>query len=135
MNRRAALSALAIFATLPFAAAPLVTMAHAAEKQQFEQNAFVAAQSAGKPILIDVHAPWCPTCKAQAPILAKLESDPKFKNLVVFEVDFDSRKDVLRKLGVRTQSTLITFRGRQEVGRSVGDTDPGSIAALLNKTI
>ncbi|MDB5611221.1 MAG: Thiol-disulfide isomerase or thioredoxin [Bradyrhizobium sp.] len=32
------------------------------------------------------------------------------------------------------QSTLITFKGSQETGRSVRDTDPSSIAALLDKT-
>jgi thioredoxin 1 len=33
------------------------------------------------------------------------------------------------------QSTLIAFKGEHETGRSVGDTDPSSIAALLNKTL
>jgi hypothetical protein len=33
------------------------------------------------------------------------------------------------------QSTLITFKGEQEVGRSVGDTRRGSIEALLDKAL
>jgi thioredoxin 1 len=33
------------------------------------------------------------------------------------------------------QSTLIAFKGQGETGRSVGDTDRSSIAALLNKTL
>jgi len=49
------------------------------------------AQAAGKPILIEVSAPWCPTCKAQAPILSRLSNDGRFKELVRFNVDFDSR--------------------------------------------
>ncbi len=117
------------------AALALVSPAFAMDKQPFDAKAFEAAQTAGRPILIDVSAPWCPTCKAQAPILQKLTADPKFKNLAVFVVDFDSRKDVLRDFNVRTQSTLIVFKGKQEAGRSTGDTNAASIAALLNKAI
>jgi hypothetical protein len=49
-------------------------------------------------------------------------------------VDFDSQKDAVKAFGARMQSTLITFKGSLETGRSVGDTNPGSIAALLDKT-
>lgn len=97
----------------------------------FTPAAFEAAQKAGKPILIDVSAPWCPVCKAQAPTLAALPAVPEFKGLTVFSVDFDTQKDVLRSLGVQKQSTLIVFAGAKETGRTVGDTDPQSIRALV----
>ena len=97
--------------------------------------AFAAAQKAGKGILIDVSAPWCPVCQAQQPILSGLFAEPEYKDLVVFEVDFDSRKDVLKALNVRQQSTLIVFKGAVETGRSVGVTDPAAIAALVGKSI
>ena len=80
-------------------------------------------------------APWCPVCKAQAPILSKLLSDPRFKNMVAFSVDFDSQKDLLQKFGVRQQSTLIVFKGKAESGRSTGDTKESSIESLLAKAI
>ena len=105
--------------------------AHAAEKVNYDAKSFAAAQAAGKPILVEIHATWCPTCKAQAPILSDLEKQDKFKN---FHVDFDSQKDAVKAFGARMQSTLITFKGPLETGRSVGDTNPGSIAALLDKT-
>lgn len=111
------------------------SQAIAMEKKAFDSKAFEAAQAANKPILVEVHAPWCPTCKAQAPILQKLTADPKFKDLQVFVVDFDTRKDVLRQFNVRQQSTLIVFKGKSEQGRSVGVTEEASIGALLNKAI
>ena len=131
MNRRQACAALAAFAT----AISLGSLAAAADKKPFDQAAFEAAQAAGKPILIEVTAPWCPTCKAQAPILSQLRSEPRFKDLVSFNVDFDSQKDLLGRFKVRMQSTLIVFKGQQETGRSTGDTNPSSIAALLSKAI
>lgn len=115
------------------AAAPMP--ASAAGPQPFDDAAFAAAQKAGKPIFVAIHASWCPTCKAQTPILAGLMADSKFKNLMYFTVDFDSQKDLVRRFGARMQSTLIAFKGANEEGRSVGDTNRESIAALLNKTL
>ena len=109
--------------------------AQATEPKPFEQTAFEAAQKAGRPILVEITAPWCPTCKAQKPILSELMGQPKFKDLQVFEVDFDSRKDVVRSLKAQMQSTLITFKGKSETGRSTGDTNAASIEALLKRAL
>ncbi|MCJ2013698.1 thioredoxin family protein [Methylobacterium sp. J-076] len=107
----------------------------AGETMPFTPAAFDAAQKAGKPILVEVSAPWCPICKTQKPVLAKLAAEPRFKDLVVFDVDFDSRKDVLRQLNARMQSTLIAYKGETEVGRSVGETQPEWIEGLVEKTL
>ena len=130
LNRRRLLGALTLSSALS-----LASIASAMEKKPFDQTAFEAAQAAGKPILVEVSAPWCPICKAQAPILSHLKSDPRFKELVSFDIDFDSQKDLLRKFNVQKQSTLIVFKGRQETGRSTGDTNAGSIEALLGQSI
>lgn len=112
----------------------VASTSYAAEKKNYDATAFAAAQAAGKPILVQIHASWCSTCKAQAPILSDLEKQDKFKNLVVFNVDFDSQKDAVKAFGAKMQSTLIAFKGKTETGRSVGDTKAASIAALLDKT-
>jgi thioredoxin 1 len=109
--------------------------AFAAGPQAFDDKGFAEAQKAGKPILVAINASWCPTCKAQKPILGELIADPKFKNLVYFVVDFDSQKNLVTRFGARMQSTLIAFKGDKEEARSVGDTSRASIAALLNKTL
>lgn len=96
--------------------------------------AFQAAQTANEPIVVWVHATWCPTCAKQAPILSKLEADPAYKNLKIFKVDFDSQKDVVRGFGVQMQSTLIAFHGMKEQARSTGQTDEAAIRAVVAKT-
>lgn len=111
------------------------SMAPALAGTAFDAQTFVAAQKAGKPILISIHASWCPACKAQAPILSELRADPRFKDLGYFVVDFDSQKDVLKRFGANWQSTLIVFKGEKEDGRSVGDTKRASIYALVEKSI
>ncbi len=108
--------------------------AWAGEPQPYDARAFAAAQAAGKPILVEVHASWCPTCAKQRPILAALEKTPELSDLVVFDVDFDSQKDIVRQFGAQMQSTLIVFKGKIEKGRSTGETNPGAIRALLMKS-
>lgn len=125
-------SLLALLALAPLAAA---APARAGESVPYSPEAFAAAQKAGRPILVEVSAPWCPICKTQKPILAKLAADPRFKNLQIFDVDFDSQKDVLRRFDARMQSTLIAFKGETETGRSVGETQPEWIEGLVEKTL
>jgi len=123
-----------VFAAIAANTAP-IALALAAETRTFDSGSFAAAQKAGKPILLAIHASWCPTCKAQKPILSELMAEPKFKDLIYFVVDFDTQKDAVKFFDVQMQSTLIAFKGTTETGRSVGDTGRSSIAALLNKTL
>lgn len=109
--------------------------AQAASAQPFTVAAFEAAKKADRPILIDITASWCPVCKVQKPILAKFLAQPRFSEMVAFEVDFDTQKDAVRAFGTRMQSTLIVFRGADELGRTVGDTQEKSIESLLSMAI
>ena len=129
LNRRSILIASLV------AGALTLSPALAETAPSFDAKAFADAQKAGKPILIAIHASWCPTCKAQAPILSELRADPRFKNLVYFVIDFDSQKDLVNRFGARMQSTLIAFKGEKEEGRSVGDTKRDSIYGLAAKSI
>ena len=106
-----------------------------ARSAAFSAEAFEAAQAADLPILLDISASWCPTCRTQKPILARFLAEPRFAQMVAFEVDYDRQKPVVRQFGVRMQSTLIVFRGRDEIGRSVGDTNPASIESLLDMAL
>ena len=118
-------------------AAPLsaANAANFAEETPFSQGAFDAAQKADAPILVHITASWCTTCAAQKPIIDKLMSDPRFKGLRTFNIDFDSQKKLVQHFGARMQSTLIVFKGNKEAGRSSGETDPKAIGALLEKAI
>ena len=123
-----------VFAVHVATPAPIAP-AFAVETRTFDSGSFAAAQKAGKPILVAIHASWCPTCKAQKPILSELMAEPKFKDLIYFVVDFDTQKDAVRFFGAQMQSTLIDFKGTKETGRSVGDTERSLIAALLNRAL
>jgi thioredoxin 1 len=63
------------------------------------------------------------------------EAHPEFKDLVIFEVDFDTGREALIAFKARSQSTMIAFKGDKETGRSAGDTTPAGIEALLKSTL
>jgi len=116
---------------LLIAAALLAWSPVAQAGQPFDAAAFQSAQNAQKAILVDVAASWCPTCKQQHPTIQQIEKERP--DLVVYEVDFDTAKDLLKKFRVQYQSTLIVFRGTKEIARSTGETDPALIRALVAK--
>ena len=113
--------------------AGLFFAAAAQAAKPFDQAGFDAAQTAGKPILVEVHADWCPTCRAQDPVISELLRDPKNADFVVLRVDFDGQKDVVKRFRTQYQSTLIVFKGKKEVSRSTGETRKDAIAAQLAK--
>ena len=127
-SKRSILFALAVV-PLAFSAA------HAASEIPFTQAAFDAALTAKQPILVEIHADWCPTCKVQAPIIKSLTEQSKFSGMAVLRVDFDAQKDIVRQFGAQQQSTLIVFKDGKEVARSVGETGLVPIAELLGKGI
>ena len=107
----------------------------AADWQAFDQKAFYLAVASGKGVVLDFHADWCPTCKAQAPILAELiNSDTTMKmGVVAFKANFDTETTLKQKLGVQKQSTIVIFKAGKEVTRSTGVTDRAALAELIAK--
>jgi cytochrome c-type biogenesis protein len=97
----------------------------------YSPSRFAAAQAQARPILVEVRAAWCASCELQASALAKLEKNPEFKNLIVFTINFDFNRDVVDRLKVAVPSTLILFKGKTEIARLTGQTDPKVIEAFL----
>jgi thiol-disulfide isomerase/thioredoxin len=106
-----------------------------ADELPFSQKAFDELRTAGKPVVLHVHATWCNVCKKQAEIVSSLMRYAPFKDITVFRADFDTEKDVQRALNIVHRSIFVAFKGQAEVGRSAGDTNPESIAALFRKTM
>lgn len=99
--------------------------------QAYDAAAFAAAQAAGKTIVVDVHADWCPTCRAQAPILDDLRKERASDKVAFVRVDFDSDKAFLRAHRVPRQSTVLVFKGKREVARSIAETDRTRLRAVV----
>ncbi|MCM8556538.1 thioredoxin family protein [Sphingomicrobium sediminis] len=90
----------------------------------FTGAAFAEAQAEGRTVIVDVYADWCPTCKAQAPILDELAEEEALDDALLLKVDYDRDKDFVRALRIPRQSTVLRFENGEEVQRSVAETDP-----------
>lgn len=113
----------------------MLSLAMAGEIKPFNQQSFDQLTYEGKPVVLDISATWCPTCKAQKPIVDGLMKQPAYKDVTLMTIDFDADKALLKKFKVIMQSTLVAFRGTQEVARSVGDTTPEGLEGLIKKTV
>ena len=103
--------------------------------EPFEQARFDALQRAGRPVLVWIHADWCPTCRAQGKVLDELLPMPALHGLTVLKVDFDRQKRIVRAFRAVQQSTFILFKGGREVGRSLGETRRGRILEFLKQAL
>jgi thioredoxin 1 len=101
----------------------------------FNQAQYDSMLAAGKPVAVVFHADWCPTCRAQAPLLKELTQMPELKGLTLFVANFDTEKSLRKSLGVTQQSTVVVFKGGKESARSTGDTQQASLGALLRQAI
>lgn len=122
--------ALAAFCTLGTGSAVA-----APEWLEYTPEAFAAAQESGESILVDVTADWCPTCRAQKPILEELRAEESLDDVVFVRLDFDVHKDFLQAHAVPRQSTILIFDGAAEVGRSIAETDRERLRSFVFEAI
>ncbi|MDH5205108.1 MAG: thioredoxin family protein, partial [Hylemonella sp.] len=102
--------------------------------QPYSADALSAAQQAGQPVALHFHADWCPTCRAQTKVFQQFSAD-KVLDMTLLVVNYDKERELKRQLGVRTQSTLIVYRGAKETARLAGDTDADALRAALQSAL
>ena len=107
----------------------------AAAEVPFNQAQYQQAVAVGKPVVVYLHADWCPTCRAQKPIVDKLSTDPKLKDVTIFVADFDTETALEKSLKVSQQSTFVVFKQGHEVTRSTGQTAEPAIRATLEQAL
>jgi thiol-disulfide isomerase/thioredoxin len=101
----------------------------------YSQAQFDAMRAAGKPVAVVFHADWCPTCRAQAPVLKELTQSQDLKGITLFVANFDTETALKRSLGITKQSTIVVFKDGKESARSTGDTQPDTLSELLRHAI
>jgi thioredoxin 1 len=107
-----------------------IGVARAAEAP-YDDAAFHKLLASGQPVALDFSASWCPTCRAQAPLLRSITGEPAFRDLTLLVADYDKEIGLRKSYNVSMQSTLIVFRNGKEVARSTGDTSRSGLTHLL----
>ena len=101
----------------------LSSQASAADWTTYDEAEFMMAQKKGKKIVVYVYADWCPTCRAQAPILDELRTEKQGGDVLFVKVNYDDEKAFLRANRVPRQSTVLVFNGMDEVARSIAESN------------
>ena len=90
-------------------------------------------QKSGKTIVINSWNKYCSTCAAQTKVFDQAVKD--FKDVEFLFYEQDKNKDIAKTLGINYWTTIVVFKGQNEVGREMGLTDKDQIYSLINKGI
>jgi len=113
----------------------LTGAAQALTIKPFTRAELTAAQNAGMPVAMHFRADWCPTCRAQDKAFNTLKADPALDKVTLLQADYDQEKVLKKQMNVRAQSTVIVFKGKTEVARDVGSTEPAQLKAVFSHAL
>jgi len=114
--------------------AALIALAPAAaalDIQPYSADRLAQLQAAGKPVAVHFHADWCGTCKTQEKALRAIKAEGSLPQVTLLVADYDKEKDLRRMLKVAAQSTLVVFKGSNEVARVGGETATDKLKTAL----
>ena len=109
------------------------------KRTTFDKELFGRAQSEGKIVVVSSWIKYCSSCKNQMKVLQKAKKegellDIKFDNIEYFSFDIRNN-EIANFFDVKYQTTLIIFKGDQEVYRSIGETTEVMIYEALKTSI
>lgn len=103
----------------------------ASEWQKYDKDQFMASQKSGDKILVDIFATWCTTCKAQSVIMNKMRAAGELDGVSLYKVDYDVNKEFVKEYRIARQSTILVFHGKEEKVRSIAETNPERLTAVI----
>ena len=87
-------------------------------------------QQAGEAVSLSFFAKWCATCLMQERVFRTFQGDASVPGTLLV-VDYDQSHQIMQRLHVHAQSTLIVYKGHAERHRSGGLTDPRALKQAL----
>ena len=105
----------------------------------FNKKLFDKAQSEGKVVIVSSWIKYCSSCASQMKVLNKAKNegkllDIKFENIEYFSFDI-TNKEIANLFNVKFQTTLLIFKNKKEVYRSLGETTEDLIYQALKKAV
>ncbi len=99
----------------------------------FTFEKFKNAQNLNKIIVVNSWNKNCGTCKAQSKVFAKATKD--FKNVEFLFYEQTKYKNIAESLNIKFWTTIVVFKGKNEIAREIGLTKKEDIYKIINKAI
>ena len=103
------------------------------KKTNFSIEIFEEAKASGKTIVINSYEVWCGTCGKQTKILDQAEKE--FKDIVFLSYEQSKNENIAKQLGIKFWTTIVIYKGDNEVARIVGQTNKKIIYAAIQKGV
>ena len=103
------------------------------KKANFSEEVFENAKASGKTVVVNSYEVWCGTCSKQTKILNQAEKE--FKDIIFLSYEQSKNKDIAQKLGIKFWTTIVVYKGNNEVARIIGQTDKKVIYSAIQKGI
>ena len=108
--------------------------ANAVEKKtNFSIDIFENAKASGKTIVVNSYEVWCGTCNKQTKILNQAEKE--FKDIIFLSYEQSKNKNIAQLLGIKFWTTIVVYKGENEVAQIVGQTNKEIIYSAIQKGI
>ena len=103
-----------------------------AKETTFKKELFDKAQAEGKIVIVSSWIKYCSSCASQMKVLDKAKND--FDNIEYFAFDV-TNKEIAELFDVQYQTTLLIFKDRDLVYRSIGETTKDLIYKAIQSSI
>ncbi len=102
------------------------------KKTTFNKDLFDKAQSTGKIVVVNSWIKYCSSCASQMKVLKSAENEFKDIRFFAFEV---TNREISKLLNVQYQTTLLIFKNKKEIYRSIGETSKEAIYKAIESSI
>ena len=103
-----------------------------AKETTFKKELFDKAQAEGKIVIVSSWIKYCSSCASQMKVLDKAKND--FNNIEYFAFDV-TNKEIAELFDVQYQTTLLIFKDKKLVYRSIGETTKDLIYKAIQSSI
>ena len=103
-----------------------------AKETTFKKDLFDKAQADGKVVIVSSWIKYCSSCASQMKVLDKAKND--FDNIEYFAFDV-TNKEIAELFDVQYQTTLLIFKDKNLVYRSIGETTKDLIYKAIKSSI
>ncbi len=103
-----------------------------AKETTFKKELFDKAQAEGKIVIVSSWIKYCSSCASQMKVLDKAKND--FDNIEYFAFDV-TNKEIAELFDVQYQTTLLIFKDKKLVYRSIGETTKDLIYKAIQSSI